>query len=172
MYFLDPRVHDLLPRDRHRGQLASYLNLVASQTNGIGQTLQPQKWFAEKLAVTIRTIKRWEAALEKLGFLEVVNQLTRNRRSLAIGRKLFELLGLGERGHHRPRKKAPASPLGSRAYKERARATPRNESKAASNSKAEPGEKKERGPKPGWATRFADWIAGGKRGPKPAYETA
>jgi hypothetical protein len=171
LYFLDPRVYDVLPA-RHRSQLAGYLNLVAAQAHGEGEAARSQAWFAARLAVTVRTVQRWEAMLARLGAIVVRHALRWNRRAVAVGASILDRLAQSRHGRRECRDTdvGTVSPAHNR---ERARAPDQG-----TVSKPEPGINGSgrrwvvepvpaARPASGWGQRTIDWIRGGKQGPAP-----
>jgi len=170
MYYLDPRVYDSLPAGRRRAPLAAFLNLVASQAHETGEALAPQRWYAARLGTTVRTVKRLEAELRRLGLLVMRHGLAWNRRAIAIASGLVARLApkvarqWGHGGHHRGDRRVPT--VGARNRGTRVGAEEKNSPKASSPSGGSGS-----GPAPewdrvrAWSRATLAWLQG--RGPQP-----
>jgi len=172
MHFFDPRVYDLLPRNRHRPALAAYLNLVAAQTHERPAMERTLAWVASKLSVAERTVRRYERLLAKAGLLVVRRGGRCFARIVRLSDEFFAKLPISKRRGRSCPVRPVARVRSESARIEGARARPRKQEEQESaprTSEPEPEKASEPTftPKPGLWRRLRDWNYAGKVGPKP-----
>lgn len=96
-FFLTPAVYDALPAAR-RPALVAILNLFVALSAKAGECLAGQGWIADKLGVSIPTVRRLERLLERLHVIECDHHRRGNRRAVRVVWTSGPLAGLSGAG--------------------------------------------------------------------------